>query len=154
MKNKLYEEVLYKLMFSNKLSSTEELTEFFIHLGTIIMDSWDETNTHNTLKIISFLKYHIASHLNGDISLVALSEIVHFNPSYLSRLFKQITGISISDYILTERVDKSKKLLQSSSLKVYEIAQTVGFESVTYFTRVFKSVMNMTPQKYRDMVLK
>jgi two-component system response regulator YesN len=84
------------------------------------------------------------------VSLVKLAELVYLNPAYLSRVYKQITGTNISDYIYNTRLSKAKKILRESNSKVQEIALAVGFESVAYFIRSFKKSTGMTPQEYRE----
>ncbi|GBG12387.1 DNA-binding response regulator [Paenibacillus agaridevorans] len=106
-----------------------------------------EENTHS---IIGQLKTHIADHLDQDLSLSRLSEIVYLNPSYLSRLFKQHTGVGLLEYTTSMRMLKAQDLLSHSVLKIHEIAARVGFDSANYFGRFFKKETGMTPQEYRD----
>ncbi|MFC5405931.1 response regulator [Cohnella soli] len=100
--------------------------------------------------IIVLVQQYINEHLSDDISLVKLGELTYFNPSYLSRLFKQITGTNISDHIHLARLNKAKELLAGTSLKIHEVALQVGFDSPAYFAKFFKKSTGMTPQEYRD----
>ncbi|MBO9599033.1 MAG: helix-turn-helix transcriptional regulator, partial [Cohnella sp.] len=68
----------------------------------------------------------IHDHLNEDLSLVRLAELHYFNPTYLSRLFKQERGINLSEYIERCRIKKAMDLLKSGDLKVREVAASVG----------------------------
>jgi two-component system response regulator YesN len=79
-----------------------------------------------------------------------LAEIVNLNPSYLSRLYKQLTGVNVTDTILDVRISRAKRLLKESNLKVHDIAAKVGFDSDAYFIRSFKKKCGMTPQEYRE----
>jgi two-component system response regulator YesN len=101
------------------------------------------------LKIQNF----IDENLSRDVSLVRLAEVVHFNPTYLSRLFKLKKGITLSDYIDDLRIEKANRYLASGELKVHEIAELVGYESSTNFGRFYKKKTGITPQEYRDSVL-
>lgn len=92
---------------------------------------------------------YIDEHIGEDLSLVRLADMIHFNPSYLSRLFKQEQGINLSDYIEQLRLRKAKKLLGSDELKVAEVGSLVGYDSPQSFTRFFKKMTRMTPQDYR-----
>ncbi|AWB44675.1 DNA-binding response regulator [Paenibacillus sp. CAA11] len=96
---------------------------------------------------------YIEQHLGEDLSLVRLSEIHHFNPSYLSRFFKQAKGINLSEFIDSCRVKKAKELLRENDLKVREVALSVGYEAAHSFTRFFKKMTGLTPQEYRDSLL-
>lgn len=102
--------------------------------------------------VIWRLKQYIEKHLNDDLSRVHLAEIVYFNPSYLSRFFKQRTGINLTDYIFNAKIDKAKKLLGDKHVKIHEVAAAVGFESSTYFARFFRRMTGLNPQEYRDKV--
>lgn len=103
--------------------------------------------------IIKNIQNYINEHINEDLSLVRLSELVYLNPIYLSRLYKKETGSNLSDYINEIRLMKAKGLLIDSNLKIYEIAKAVGYESAQYFNRIFKRNINMTPQEFRDSFL-
>lgn len=93
---------------------------------------------------------YINDHLEEDLSLVRLSKRFHFNPSYLSRLFKQECGVNLSAYIEDARVRRAKELLAKEEFKVLEIGCRVGYESPHSFTRFFKKVTGVSPQEYRE----
>lgn len=103
-----------------------------------------------TSQVIERICLYIDDHLSEDISLVRLAEIHYFNPSYLSRFFKQERGINLSEHIDICRARKAKELLRDGELKVREVAVSVGYEAAYSFTRFFKKVTGMTPQEYRD----
>ncbi|PWW36199.1 MULTISPECIES: response regulator transcription factor [Paenibacillus] len=96
---------------------------------------------------------YIKEHLEEDLSLVRLAELHHFNPSYLSRFFKQEMGINLSEFIDELKVRRSKELLRNSDLMVREVALQVGYEAAHSFTRFFKKVTGMTPQEFRESLL-
>lgn len=102
-------------------------------------------------RLVQDIQQYILNHLKDDLSLTRLGEHVHLNPTYLSRLYKQITGEGISDYIMEARMDRAKTLLEHGELKIHEIAEQVGYQSGIAFTRFFKKMINFTPQEYRDM---
>ncbi len=100
--------------------------------------------------VIDRICHYIESHLCEELSLVKLAEIHYFNPSYLSRLFKQERGVNLSEYIDKCRIRKAKELLREPEFKVRDVALRVGYEAAHSFTRFFKKVTGMTPQEYRD----
>ncbi|MFP4976940.1 response regulator [Paenibacillus sp. CN-4] len=104
--------------------------------------------------VIAHICEYIQNHLGEDLSLVRLAELHYFNPSYLSRLFKQAQGINLSEYIDNCRAGKAKELLRESNLKIREVALIVGYEAAHSFTRFFKKTTGMTPQEYRDSLYK
>jgi two-component system response regulator YesN len=102
------------------------------------------------LFVIDQIHRYILEHLSGDLSLTAIAEEVHFNPSYLSRYYKQMTGHNLLEYIQTKRLEGALHLMRETNLKLNEIAARVGFDSHSYFTTFFKKKMGVSPQEYRN----
>ncbi len=86
---------------------------------------------------------------DGVTSLSEISEILHLDKHYLCRLFKEKTGIKLSDYLSDKVFGKSRKLLESTSYSIEEIAQKCGFSSAASFTRFFKNKCGIPPSKFR-----
>ncbi|TBL74658.1 response regulator [Paenibacillus thalictri] len=84
-----------------------------------------------------------------EISLSHISETVGLSVSHFSALFKQHTGDSFVNYMNRIRIDKAKQLLLEPDLKIYQVADMVGFSSVPYFTRVFKNITGLSPNEFR-----
>ncbi|WBM72264.1 AraC family transcriptional regulator [Buttiauxella sp. WJP83] len=91
----------------------------------------------------------VENNYSEKFSLDELAKSVGLSRSYTSRIFRQQTGGSIHEYLLTRRLKKSCDLLRTSPLSVDAIAQEVGFIEVTYFITCFKKMMNQTPLQYR-----
>ncbi|MEX1375926.1 MAG: response regulator [Eubacteriales bacterium] len=89
---------------------------------------------------------------DSSFSLSMLSDEINLSTGYLSRIFKQYFGLPFRDYILKERLDKSKILLLSSDMKIYEICENVGFEDPNYFSTIFKKSTGYSPNGYRKHV--
>lgn len=104
-------------------------------------------------RLVHAVNRHIKTHLNGDLSLTMLSTVVHHSPTYLSRIYKRITGMMLSDYITEERMKHAKHLLSDTGLKIQEIAAKIGYEAAPQFNRIFKKRFKMTPQEYRDLFI-
>ncbi|MBP3962451.1 response regulator transcription factor [Paenibacillus lignilyticus] len=103
--------------------------------------------------IIERIHRFIAEHLGRDLSLARIAEAVYFNPSYLSRFYKQLTGRTLSDYMNATRADAAQQMLEETQMKVNEIALRLGFESPSYFTAFFRKMTGSTPQEFRESVL-
>jgi two-component system response regulator YesN len=103
----------------------------------------------STDKVVKLIETYIERNLAGDISLNKIAEVVHFNPAYLSRLYKSTTGKSISDFICETKILRSKKLLSNNEYKIYEVASSIGFENASYFAQFFKKCTGQTPQEFR-----
>jgi len=140
----------YKLLSIEYFDSWADAATYLHQLADTIFDLREDEKGRKDRDLISRIQGYIQDHLAEDISLVRLADLAGFNPSYLSRMFKQMTGTNISDYIFQARLEKAKELLALKHLKVQEIAAMVGFESPAYFSKFFKKATSMTPQGYRD----
>lgn len=93
--------------------------------------------------------------IHRDLSMpVTLTEVagkLDMNASALSRLFRQEMGCSFSEYATNARMNLAKKQLIESNLKINDIAQNVGYGSVSHFVQVFGEYTGMTPGKFREM---
>ena len=67
----------------------------------------------------------------------------------MCRIFKEYTGFTITEYVNTLRIKKATQILETSNLSISDVAAELGFESASYFKRIFKKIMNVTPLKYR-----
>lgn len=100
-------------------------------------------------QVIERIHEFIQANLNKDTSLSSISEAVFLHPVYISKIYKKMTGMNISDYILHIRMEKAVLLLASPDYKMKDIAQRVGYQSDQYFIRAFKKYYGMTPSNYR-----
>lgn len=96
----------------------------------------------------------ITNNYHTSITLNDAAKTTNISSSYLSLIFKQEMGINFSDYLTQYRIEQAKRLLTTTNLHVYEIAQKVGFSSPYYFSRVFKDVTKMTCKDYKDRFTK
>lgn len=83
-------------------------------------------------------------------SLVELSEIIGVSKSYLSRIFRLDTGISLWDYLNRFRIQKAKELLLRTDDSITAIALVVGYEDTGYFSRVFRKIAGCSPRAFRE----
>lgn len=88
-----------------------------------------------------------------NISLSDISEQLHINATYFSALFKREEGITFSDYIISCRMDAAKTLLKTTNQSISEIGQQVGYDDVSYFSKMFKKVVGIRPKEYRKLYL-
>ncbi len=97
-------------------------------------------------RVISIVYKHIAeSNLNADY----VSDKVYMSRSQLNRKIKQITGYSISAFILHIRLEKAKRMLRTDNTRIGDIAMSCGFDDSNYFSRVFKQIYKVSPSQYR-----
>lgn len=123
---------------------------YLVRLIKVITETSLTEEYNNSKLLIRNIKAYIADHLSTDLSVTNLAEVFNYNPSYISRLFKQIEGTVLSQYIKTVRINKAKHLLRSTSLSVQSIADAVGFDTAQYFSMVFRKEVGVTPKTYRS----
>lgn len=90
--------------------------------------------------------------LTQDLSLKVFAEQLNVNASYLSGLFKNDVGQTLTDYVTARRMHQARKLLQTTSLSVQDVACRVGVPDVHYFNRLFKKSSEMSPREYRNKI--
>jgi AraC family transcriptional regulator len=91
----------------------------------------------------------IDQHLNDKLDLDFLSKQAAVSPAHFSRVFKQLVGMNVTDYITTKRIMMTKELLLQTNDKIESIAEQCGFQSMPHFYRTFKKYTGMTPTAYR-----
>ncbi|MBP0018528.1 MAG: helix-turn-helix transcriptional regulator [Cyanobacteria bacterium SBLK] len=91
---------------------------------------------------------YIREHLDEELKLVDLAALVRMSPYYFLRLFKQSLGITPHQYILRNRLDRAKSLLQQGNSNIAEVAVTVGFCDRSHLTRYFKRAFGLTPKQF------
>ena len=133
---------------SLRSASREEacaVTEMFLSqmLGS------QEENVHD---IVAKAKYYIAEHLTEELTVSNIAVSLYITPNYFSRLFKRVTKEGCNEYIVRKRIEKAKSLLDTTSLKIGEIAMMVGYRDTNYFSLAFKKHTGKSPTKYREEI--
>lgn len=139
-----------KLIYFDESKGWKEYETFFRDVALVLLDLQALEREQQTNHLVEEIQEYINNNLEEDLSLTRLGELVHLNPSYLSRLYKQLTGTGLSDYIAQQRIARAKKLLTESKMKISDITTSVGYNSAIAFTRFFKKAVGLTPQDYRD----
>lgn len=103
--------------------------------------------------LIAQIRAYIHQHLEEDLSLNALAKMKYVSPSYLSRLFHQITGEQLMSYITRVRMEEAKKLLLDERYRIQDISEKLGFQSANYFSKVFRKTVGISPQDFRSSSL-
>lgn len=130
--------------------SKEDATERILSLTIELMECCGKQNGNdNQDNFIQAMRDYIHSNYNKDIDLESLADHLHFNPSYLSSLFKKKIGCNFSRYVTQVRIEHAKRLLESNEFKVLEVSEQVGYLDTKYFTKMFKNMTGMTPSEYQ-----
>ena len=95
------------------------------------------------------VKRYIDLHFKEALTLDQLAQEAHINKYYLSHAFKREYGVSPINYLITKRIEESKYLLAETDLSTSQIAQLLGFSSLSYFSQVFRRTQSISPMEYR-----
>ena len=136
---------------SKKLLTKLLLAELLINLKDYIgILEQKEYESHQIVnnKVDKIIKY-ICKHYAEDLTLTSIAEEFYISPFYLSKIFKRSTNLSIVEYINSLRIRHAKELLETTSAKIAEIAEIVGFSSSSHFSRTFKLLTGLSPQQYK-----
>ena len=96
------------------------------------------------------VRRYIDLHFKESLTLEQLSEEAHMNKYYLSHAFKREYGVSPINYMISRRIDESKYLLAETDLSMSQIAQLLGFSSLSYFSQVFRKMHGSSPMEFRQ----
>lgn len=128
------------------------VTAYFLNLSRELNSSSQElpllTDDGKYRHVYEIADY-LSEHCEQTISLEDLAANFFLSKYYICRLFKDVTGYTIREYVNIHRIQKAKRLLEESDYSVSEIAEMVGYGSLTHFEQIFKSHMTMSPLKYR-----
>lgn len=128
------------LMSSLLIEITEELA----------FRSKKSTETHKESKALSFITEWIKASLEQELTLKIIAERFNYSPAYLSRMFSREMGMTLTEYIRMQRIERAKSLLGNSSISVEEVAGLCGFHDEKYFMRCFKKQELITASQYRE----
>ncbi len=132
------------------ISSLTELKEYLTGIFIKITDYFSKKYNQKNIKNIQKIKEVIDSQYMKNLGVIDIAGEVYLSPNYISMVFKQETGESITEYLTKVRIEKAKQLLRSTDCKILEISELVGYENPNYFSTVFKKYTGVYPQKYRS----
>lgn len=123
--------------------------EFFRHLAT---DAQSSQWTPLTPRQLRSIEEHVEAHLQREISLQELADLLRYSPHYFCRVFKRATGISPHQFVLSRRIERAKVLLRNRELSLSNLALEVGFANQSHFGATFRKVVGVTPHRFRMML--
>lgn len=109
-----------------------------------------EPRTLSANRQCAAVRRYIDLHFKEPLTLEQLAEEAHINKYYLSHTFKREYGESPINYMISRRIEESKYLLAETDLSMSQIAQLLGFSSLSYFSQVFRRTQSISPKEYRQ----
>lgn len=134
----------------SRFASLNEMQEY---LQKVLkqMEAAVQTATNKYAHILSIAKQYVQNNYNRDISMDEVAEMVSMSYSYFSRVFKEQLHQSFSEYVLSVRMREAKRLMEEDpAIKIKEVAELVGYESVYTFSRAYKQYYHVSPKQDRD----
>ncbi|MDD7177972.1 MAG: response regulator [bacterium] len=131
-----------KLVFSG---NSEEITNFFEDYAGYLA----QVRNKESKKILDRVDEYVQNHYTEKISLKSLGEMFYINSVYLGQIYKKKYGIVFREYLNNLRMKKAEDLLVNTDMRIYAIAEAVGFGKAEYFINKFVQTYQMTPNQYR-----
>lgn len=144
-----HKEILQRVLDTVTMDQLEATMEEILHHLT---KTEQIQNPNYSLTIVKALKL-IRDHFQQGINREEIAQKLHITPEYLSMLFYKEVGQSFTAYLKNYRINKAKELLINGDIKIYEVAEQVGYPDSKYFCRVFKEVTGVPPGEYQKYLL-
>lgn len=130
--------------------SFAEMKQLFLSFFMGALAEVQEARKEMGSKAVETVKRWIAENYSGHVELNTLANLVFLTPSYLSKLFKHETGLTVTEYIAEVRMKNAKRLLRTEpGMKVHQIGAEVGYPDPAYFNKLFKKMVGVTPNEYK-----
>lgn len=133
-----------KIIIAQTAAEVEEYALYYLSLLKQQLQSLDLSP-----EVYSAQKY-IKENLHKKITLSEVAQYINVSESYFSHLFKKEAKINFVDYVNTCKIEAAQEMLLHSSMRVNEIASSLGFENPNYFNILFKRLTGKTPGNYRE----
>lgn len=135
----------------NQLKRKMDMVTYVNKLYSDVMQfQLDKGTNHHNSAMEMIKKYIDENYTNKDINTSAIADKFFFSSDYLGKAFMRYLGTSIGAYVEDLRIKKSLELLRDTNISINNISSSVGYASPTYFNRVFKKSINLTPNEYRS----
>lgn len=135
--------------FLDGVKTLWEMHAFVSRHVTEVLEENDKERKNNFI-VKNVIEYIWENYGDKGLTIQVLAEVVYLTPTYLSNLFKEKTGMTIGGYLTEYRLKKAGELLGDPKLKLYQIADMVGYEDANYFAKLFKKKTGMIPSEYRE----
>ncbi len=127
-----------------------EIREMLLQYVQEVFNPEASEHLGSNLSVKQVIAYMHKHYQEKGLNINRMAEEVFLAPTYLSSLFKQDTGMTINQYLTKLRIEYAKSFLMDPKLKLYQVADMVGYEDAAYFARIFKNQAGITPQEYKE----
>ncbi|SDE69810.1 response regulator [Sporomusa acidovorans] len=127
----------------------EEVRQWILDSLDQFMDNMLENRSSMNVRLINKACTYITKNFHKSISLEEVAQTVHLSPYYFSRIFKAEKGCNFVEFLTKVRIDKAKQMLKNPDQTVVRVAAEAGYQDASYFCRVFRQEVGITPNQYR-----
>lgn len=120
------------------------------HLVDYVIPCFQKEQPEDSKSQTDSVLQYIYNHIESDLKRKDIAREVFLNPDYMSRMFKKEMGVSLKEFIITEKMKLAKSLIKSTKLPISTIAMRVGYRNFSHFSQTYKRVMGMTPEEDRQ----
>lgn len=133
-------DTMYELLIQ-QAKIMEIISDFLRLAGCEEKDSADPLQ-----EVMEFIKEHVQE----NVTVEQLADIMHLHPNYFIRMFKQLTGMPPMKYITLSKMERAKSLLERTDTPVGDISASLGYKDPAHFTKVFKASCGYSPRRFRE----
>jgi len=150
-------------LFGNENVVFEKLLRFeiihdaknwLLQLLQFISDYIKQKRTKYAHHLVQKATQYIDDHYSENLTIATVANEIFLSPGYLMTIFKREMGISINTYLTNKRIERAKELLLEDNLKIYEIAQEIGYANSTFFSSSFRNHVGLSPRQFKEQYLK
>lgn len=132
-----------------RAETVQDMEECVLTMCRQIIDYHREKRSKITDVTLQLAIEFMDTHYNKNISVDMVAEHVKRSTSYLGRIFKESKGMTVNDYLIQLRIKRAIELLKQADTSVEEICREIGYANVSYFNKIFKARMGLTPGQFR-----
>lgn len=144
-----FNEEQFKDEFFTAIDDTQNIDEFECEFNKFSLYLIENIQRMSENDIIKKIKRYIDENLNKNLDLVNIAELYGFSYHYLSAYFNKHSKEGFSEYLNKVRIDRAKHMLQKTNMSISSISEEVGYSEQSYFCKVFKKIVGLTPSNYR-----
>ncbi|HBO36493.1 MAG TPA: hypothetical protein DD633_08085 [Sphaerochaeta sp.] len=136
----------YRQIYS--FGTTAQCSTYLRQLAGGLADQLQSRKQDYRAKVVANIQQYIKEHVTRKLNLGEVALLFGFSQNYLSSLFSKYSGCSFVEYTTNAKIAAAKEMMAKGDYKIYEVADTLGFESSFYFSKVFKKVEGISPRQY------
>jgi len=148
----LEKEKVLPYRYRTRFQNIEEAAEQLMHIVDAIVRQDGKPTEMTGEQIVGEVRRYIDRFYYQNITLGWIAETFYIHANYFSRIFRETTGQSFSDYMTTVRMKNAKSMLEDPAIPVQQIGYLIGYDNPSYFSSVFRKHSGLSPSKYREQI--